>query len=118
MFGRLRVASVLLIAACVAAAAEPTAKVYKGHLVIAPEAEVFRPCGSNEPLWLDYTKAVRASLFGRYIELRKKPYAETFVVLRGIPGPQLDCGYCEHFKGSFKVLEAIEQRASGPAECK
>jgi hypothetical protein len=118
MFQRLRIATVLLIAAGAIGAAEPRGKLYRGHLVIAPEVEVFRPCGSKKPLWLDYSSEMRAPMFRRYMELRKEPYEETYAVLRGTLGPRLDCGFCEHFQGSFKVLEVIEQRRDGPANCR
>ena len=93
-------------------------KTYEGFLVIAPEVEVFQPCGSKAELWLDYDQKTREPMAKKYRELAKKPYEATFAVLSGYPGPKLDCGFCENFEGSFKVLKVIEQRRVRSADCR
>jgi hypothetical protein len=112
----LRAFVALVLTVGVSGAASPV-EIYRGHLIIAPETEVFRPCGSDKPLWLDYAPEMRALMLARYMELSARPYRETYVVLRGIPGPKLACAFCEYYPGSFKVLEVIEHRKDGPATC-
>jgi hypothetical protein len=102
----------LLVSGCVA-----HAKPFQGHLSIWPEAEVFTPCGSNEPLWLDYDTKTREPMAKQHWELQKTPYGTTFAVIEGEVGPTLDCGFCEEYKGSFKVHRMLEQRMSGPRDC-
>lgn len=92
--------------------------VYRGHLVIGPEAEVFKPCGANTDYWLDVDLVSRNALAERYMKLVKGAYDGVFVVFRGSLGPQLDCGFCEHYPGSFKVTETLELRSSGAGDCK
>jgi hypothetical protein len=94
------------------------AKPFKGHLVIDPEVEVFTPCGSKTELWLDYDSKTRAPLAAQHWKLRKKPYDSSFAIVKGIVGPKLDCGFCESYEGSFKVIEVQEHRASTPQDCK
>jgi len=94
------------------------AEQHQGHLSIWPESEVFIPCGSKEPLWLDYTSSTRDVLAKKHWELQSEPYGTTFAVIEGQIGPQLDCGFCEDFKGSFKVVNLIEHRSSSPSDCK
>jgi hypothetical protein len=90
---------------------------YRGYFIIESEVEAFRPCNSKVPLWLDYTSEVRAPLYARYQELKARPYEEIYVVFRGVPGPPLDCAFCEEFKGSFKVVKAIEIRRGKVSDC-
>lgn len=107
-----------LAAATASVHSETVADIFQGHLVIGHEVEVFRPCGSDTPLWLDYTSEIRGLLSARYEKLTTRPYQETYVVLRGQPGPRLNCGFCEDFEGSFMVSEVLEHHADGPTECR
>lgn len=109
----LSLALTLPLAGCVREAT----KAHRGHLSIWPEVEIFTPCGSDKALWLDYDKETRQPLASRHWELQKEPYGTTFAVLRGEVGPKLDCGFCENYEGSFKVLGVDEHRASGPNDC-
>jgi hypothetical protein len=94
-------------------------KTYKGFLVIAPEAESFRPCGSATYLWLDYElESTRHPIAKRYRELATTPYEETYAVLIGTIGPKLDCGFCDSYEGSFEVKKAVEQRRVTSQVCK
>jgi len=111
------VALITMVMAVATVSSKADEGTYRGFLVIAPEVEVFEPCGSDEPLWLDYTPELRKVLFERYEELRTQPYEETYVELRGVPGPQLDCAFCEEYSGSFKVEAVVEQRARQPTDC-
>ena len=108
----------LLVAMTVAACSTQRGEIYRGFLTIDPEVEVFTPCGAETPLWLDYTKKQRKVLFERYQQLKTQPYDETYAELRGVPGPQLDCGFCEAYPGSFKVDGIVEQRARKSDDCK
>lgn len=104
----------LLLSGCVA----QNTKTYRGHLSIWPEAEVFTPCESDIDLWLDYDMKTRGSLAKQHWKLQKEPYGTTFAVLKGEIGPKLDCGFCENYEGSFKVLDIEEHRASSSDDCK
>ena len=90
---------------------------YQGFLVIAPEVEIFTLCGTDSPLWLDYSPALRDILFERYEQLRLTPYDQTYAELRGVPGPKLACGFCEDYSGSFRVDAVVVQRAKNPSDC-
>lgn len=92
-------------------------KIYKGYIVIDPEVEIFQPCGSKKMLWLDYDSAMRSKLWVKYMGLKRKPYEETYAVLRGKPGPKLDCAFCEDYSGSFKVEAVIEHRRVKKGDC-
>jgi hypothetical protein len=91
--------------------------IHRGFLVIGAEVETFTLCGTDAPLWLDYSPALRKVLFEGYQLLRTAPYDLTYAELRGVPGPKLDCGFCEDYSGSFKVDEVVLQRARSPADC-
>ena len=93
------------------------AKAYRGHLVIAPEVEIFRPCGAKDDLWLDYDHSAGETLASTHRSLVKDAYGESFVVLLGTPGPKLNCGFCEAYKGSFKIERVVEHRASSVDDC-
>ena len=93
-------------------------KTYEGFLVIAPEVEIFRPCGTKAELWLDYELTSREPMASRHGELITKPYEETYTVLLGSLGQKLDCGFCENYEGSFKVAKVLEHRRSTSSECK
>lgn len=107
-----------LIAAASSLAAGSEPKTYTGFLVIAPEVEVFQPCGSKTELWLDYDLITREPIARKYSELAKRPYEKTFAILSGVPGPKLDCGFCENYPGSFKVLKVLEHRHAKSTDCK
>ena len=109
---------VVLLVLTAAADSKQQAQIYRGFLVIAPEVEVFTPCGTEAPLWLDYTTEMRRVLFERYEQLRTEPYEQTYAELRGVPGPQLDCAFCEEYSGSFKVDAVVEHRARKSTDCK
>lgn len=117
MSNRFRILVFTLLAASFNAMAAEV-KTYEGFLVIAPEVEVFRPCGSKTDLWLDYDLATREPMTKRYRELITKPYEETYVVLLGSIGPKLDCGFCDHYEGSFKVTKVLEHRRATGSVCK
>lgn len=93
-------------------------KTYEGFLIIAPEVEIFRPCGSKTEFWLDYEVTTRESMTKRYRELTTRPYEETYAVLVGSLEPKLDCGFCENYEGSFKVTKVLEHRRATSSECK
>ena len=103
--------------ALVAAGCASDSKPHRGHLSIWPEVEVFTPCGSTDPLWLDYNTKTREPIAKEHWALQKKPYGTTFAVMEGEVGPQLDCGFCQGYKGSFKVSRVLEQRIPHPNDC-
>ena len=109
--------AIVAIVGCACAAPEGEST-YRGYLVIDPEVETFRPCDSDAPLWLDYTSEVRAPLFARYQELKTRPYDEVYVEFKGVPGPPLDCGFCEDYTGSFKVAKTLQIRQGKVSACK
>jgi len=91
---------------------------FQGHLSIWPESEVFIPCNSKKALWLDYDNKTREPLAKKHWELQPVPYGSTFAILEGAIGPQLDCGFCEDFEGSFKIIRVLEHRAATSEDCK
>lgn len=96
----------------------PSAGRYEGHLVMAPEMHVFVPCNAEAPLWLVADEATDHRLEAQYTSLVSEPYEEAFAVLRGTPGPQLDCPGCRDFPGSFRVSEIIEYRLAEAGDCR
>lgn len=98
--------------------AEEEIRSYQGFLVLAPEVDTFTPCGSKEPLWLDLPKGAWEPLAKQYKKLAKKPYEGTYAVLIGKTGPKLDCGFCENYTGSFKVIKIVEHRIAKSTDCK
>jgi hypothetical protein len=95
----------------------PDGDLHQGYIRITSEAEIFRPCGSDQSLWLDYSSGTRTAIFTSYERLRTGPDAETYVVLRGATGPQLECAHCSEYPGSFKVNAVIEHKATAPGNC-
>ena len=112
-----RVAIFVLLFAPLLSSASGDQDTFKGFLVIAPEVEVFRPCGSESSLWLDFDLSPREPIAQKYLDLATTPYEETFAVLIGKPGPKLDCGFCEAYSGSFKVHQVLEHRRAVPTDC-
>jgi hypothetical protein len=117
MSNRLGILALTLLAASFNVTAAEL-KTYDGFLVIGPEVEVFRPCGSKTYLWLDYDPTTSEPMMKRYRELATKPYEETYAVLVGSIGPKLDCGFCDHYDGSFRVAKFLEQRRATTTVCK
>jgi hypothetical protein len=113
-----RVMAVLVFALAPAlGCASDDSKIFRGHVVIGPEVETFRPCGSKTGLSLDYDEKTRAPLAAKHRALVKDIYKDTFVVLQGVVGPKLDCGFCESYEGSFKVSRVLEHRVASPEDC-
>ena len=110
---------ILTGAACAPSGSPATqhGSIHAGHLSIWPEVETFTPCGTEEPLWLDYDDQTREPLAREHWKLQKTPYGTTFARLEGAVGPQLDCEFCKDFKGSFNVVRVLEHRASGADDC-
>ena len=113
----MKVIAIVMSTAFLASGCATDAKTYRGHLSIWPEAEVFTPCGSDDPLWLDYDMKTREPIAKDHWTLQKTPYDTTFAVIEGGVGPKLDCGFCEEHKGSFKVHRVVEQRMSSLKNC-
>lgn len=121
-------ASALLLAGCagtktgdddaLSSTAIVSDSVYRGHLVMAPEMHVFVPCNSSDPLWLVVDDDTGHRLESQYASLVSEPYEEAFAVLRGTPGPQLECASCRDFPGSFKVQQVIEYRRARAGDCR
>ena len=105
------------VAALCACAASPQQEGTPGFIIIGPEVETFEPCSGSEPLWLDADRETLAALKDRYYELRQTPYERTFAVLVGTKGPQLDCGFCEAYEGSFRVDRVIQHRRAQDGDC-
>ena len=88
-----------------------------GRLILMPELETFQPCGSAEPLWLDGETDMLRALRAEHFELSTEPYAPTLAVLMGSVGPQLDCGFCENYEGSFHATRVVSHSAFGEPIC-
>ncbi|MFB8829484.1 hypothetical protein [Azotobacter salinestris] len=116
-------AGALLLAGCVGGPTTrdgglSSAARYQGHLVMLPEMHIFVPCNAEAPLWLVTDAATGHRLEAQYASLVSEPYEEAFAVLRGTPGPQLDCRGCRDFPGSFRVSEIIEYRQAEAGDCR
>jgi hypothetical protein len=98
--------------------AEESEKTYEGFLILAPEVDTFTPCGSKDSLWLDLPDGTWEPLAKQYRKLVKEAYEGTYAVLIGKPGPKLDCGFCENYPGSFKVVKVLEHRRAKATDCK
>ena len=90
---------------------------WRGHLVIAPEVETFQPCGAAEPFWLDVPLKTRDEIYAKHVSFTKEPYGRSFAIVRGDIGPKLDCGFCEEYPGSFKLVQLIEHRSASAVDC-
>jgi len=107
-----------LLTAALAAAADSGGVTYRGYIVLGPEVETFRICGSSNPLWLDASPALWKTLRAGYDSLRATPYQPVYAILRGHPGPKLDCGFCEEYPGSFRVEAVVALKSAQPQTCK
>ncbi len=114
----LRIASLVLLECAGLSLAGCTAAVTRGHLVLGPEVEVFRPCGAPEDLWLTGDHAIDEALHKAYERLASQPYEEIYVEVVGEIGPQMDCGFCESYSGSFLVRRVIRLRRSSESDCR
>ena len=118
MADRLSMLAALLIETAAVAADHPHVAIYRGYVVLGPEVETFRLCGSPEARWLDGRADLLKQMRSTYQSLRATPYQEIYAVLRGRLGPRLDCGFCEGYSGSFKVETVIELKKFSPRQCK
>ena len=107
-----------LLTVAFATAADSGVATYRGFVVLGPEVETFRICGSRDPLWLDARPALWKTLRSSYDSLRTAPYQEVYAVLRGSPGPKLRCGFCEEYPGSFRVEAIVALNSVRPRTCK
>lgn len=91
--------------------------VYRGHLVMTPEMQVIVPCNTEEPLWVVADENMQKELLNRYPSLVNEADEEAFAVLKGEPGPPLDCALCRDFPGSFQIHQVVEYRKATPGDC-
>jgi len=111
-------ATALLLAGCTGdITTKDGSRRYAGHLVMAPALRVFVPCNSHTPLWLATDKTTEHRLEDQYTTLVSELYEETFAVLYGAPGPQLNCAGCRNFPGSFQVTQVLEHRQAESEDC-
>lgn len=114
-------ASAALLAGCAAAPAPSRAPddatIYRGHLVMTPQMQVFVPCHTEEPLWVVAAPATTRRLLGEYETLVRDTDEEAFAVLRGAPGAPLACAWCRDFPGSFQVVEVLDYRRARADDC-
>jgi hypothetical protein len=108
---------VLIAAIALATTAGAPSSTTRGFVVMAPEVETFQPCGASEPLWVDGDPALLSHLRLRYRELARKPYERTFAVVEGAAGPQLDCGFCVEYAGSFRIDRVLSHGQTSEADC-
>lgn len=110
---------VMVVIGCAATSRKPVPAPTSvpGHVVLGPEVEAFRPCGSTDELWIVGDSEALAALRSGYRALAQHPYQQTFVELVGMVGPTLDCGFCENYPGSFDVQSVVIQRRADPSDC-
>jgi hypothetical protein len=89
-----------------------------GHVVFGVEVFTFTPCGTQEPLWIHGPRSVTDVLKQRQYELTSDVYEPYYAILRGSVGPQLDCGFCEDYEGSFEAKRVIFTRQAQEEDCR
>lgn len=109
-------ATAALMVSAATACAQSDDEAVTGELTMAPEVETFKPCGTDEPLWLDGDPELLGKLRAEYRERAEAPYSPILPTLVGRRGPVLDCGFCEDYYGSFQV-ERVVSHKSEPEAC-
>ena len=93
------------------------AEIYAGQISIWPESRVFTPCNSQTAYWVTAEPETLRKLTAEHQSLQPKPYSTTYVVIRGTPGPQLNCGFCQDYPPSLNIEKVIEHRADQIGGC-
>ncbi len=87
--------------------------IYRGHAVHGHEVRSFRPCGSNDELWVLDSNDLLWPVY-QDLELPAAPYPEVFVVIKGRRVPAPDDGFGADYSGAIEIEDVLYAGVEGP----
>lgn len=93
--------------------AAATPSVHRGHVTRGHEVRSFRPCGSEDALWLTDESGRLADLHGE-LAPPLEPYGEMFAVVEGTIGPPPGGGFGADYPGGLRVERVLYAGGEGP----
>jgi hypothetical protein len=102
-----------------AAAADPeVGGVVEGLFVWGHEVRSFRPCGSQDELWVVGAPEITQPLIAEFRKLTERPYQPVYVRLVGEISNKQEDGFGADYDGTLRVREVLEVRPATGTDCR